>query len=68
MAHRGPNDRGIHFEDGVALGVRRLSIVDVAGVISRSRMSVDRFGPCRTASSTTTTSFVTSFDTTVTSS
>jgi asparagine synthase (glutamine-hydrolysing) len=31
MTHRGPNDRGVHFEDGVALGVRRLSIVDVEG-------------------------------------
>jgi asparagine synthase (glutamine-hydrolysing) len=31
MTHRGPDDRGIHVDDGVALGVRRLSIVDVAG-------------------------------------
>jgi asparagine synthase (glutamine-hydrolysing) len=31
MVHRGPNDRGIHLEDGIALGVRRLSIVDVLG-------------------------------------
>jgi asparagine synthase (glutamine-hydrolysing) len=31
MTHRGPNDRGVLYEDGVALGVRRLSIVDVAG-------------------------------------
>jgi asparagine synthase (glutamine-hydrolysing) len=31
MTHRGPNDRGTHLADGVALGVRRLSIVDVAG-------------------------------------
>lgn len=30
MTHRGPNDRGIFVTDGVALGVRRLSIVDVA--------------------------------------
>ena len=29
--HRGPNDRGTYEADGVALGVRRLSIVDVAG-------------------------------------
>ncbi len=29
MTHRGPDDRGLHLEDGVALGVRRLSIVDV---------------------------------------
>jgi len=31
MSHRGPDDRGLHTGDGVALGVRRLSIVDVAG-------------------------------------
>ncbi len=31
MTHRGPNDRGTYRAPGVALGVRRLSIVDVAG-------------------------------------
>src|SRR5438105_8294713 len=31
MRHRGPNDRGTHVDKGIALGVRRLSIVDVAG-------------------------------------
>ncbi len=31
MTHRGPNDRGTHLAEGIALGVRRLSIVDVAG-------------------------------------
>lgn len=31
MAHRGPNDRGTYIAPGVALGVRRLSIVDVEG-------------------------------------
>ena len=31
MTHRGPDDRGLHAEPGVALGVRRLSIVDVDG-------------------------------------
>jgi asparagine synthase (glutamine-hydrolysing) len=31
MVHRGPNDRGTYQRAGVALGVRRLSIVDVAG-------------------------------------
>jgi asparagine synthase (glutamine-hydrolysing) len=29
MTHRGPNDRGTYQADGVAFGVRRLSIVDV---------------------------------------
>jgi asparagine synthase (glutamine-hydrolysing) len=31
MTHRGPNDRGLYLSDGIALGVRRLSIVDVEG-------------------------------------
>ena len=31
MTHRGPNDRGLHLAPGIALGVRRLSIVDVDG-------------------------------------
>ena len=31
MIHRGPSDRGTHREPGVALGARRLSIVDVEG-------------------------------------
>ena len=31
MTHRGPDDRGRHLAPGVALGVRRLAIVDVAG-------------------------------------
>jgi asparagine synthase (glutamine-hydrolysing) len=30
MAHRGPNDEYIHQEPGLALGVRRLSVIDVA--------------------------------------
>lgn len=30
MTHRGPNDRGTYRAPGVALGVRRLSIIDVA--------------------------------------
>ncbi len=29
MVHRGPDDRGTYQDDGVALGVRRLSIIDV---------------------------------------
>ena len=31
IAHRGPDDEQIHVEPGVALGARRLSIVDLAG-------------------------------------
>src|SRR5512132_1725939 len=30
MRHRGPDDQGIHVEPGVALGMRRLSIIDLA--------------------------------------
>jgi asparagine synthase (glutamine-hydrolysing) len=31
MAHRGPSDRGTILEPGVAIGVRRLSVVDLEG-------------------------------------
>lgn len=31
IRHRGPDDDGYYSDDGVAIGVRRLSIVDVAG-------------------------------------
>ncbi len=31
LAHRGPDDEQVHVEPGVALGVRRLSVIDVAG-------------------------------------
>jgi asparagine synthase (glutamine-hydrolysing) len=31
IAHRGPDDEQIHIEPGVALGARRLSIVDLSG-------------------------------------
>ena len=31
MIHRGPDDQGILLQDGVGLGVRRLSIVDISG-------------------------------------
>jgi asparagine synthase (glutamine-hydrolysing) len=31
IAHRGPDDEQIHIESGVALGARRLSIIDLAG-------------------------------------
>ena len=30
MVHRGPDDEGIHIGDGVAIGMRRLSIIDLA--------------------------------------
>jgi asparagine synthase (glutamine-hydrolysing) len=31
LQHRGPDDEGIHVADGVGLGMRRLSIIDLAG-------------------------------------
>ncbi len=31
IAHRGPDDEHVHVERGVALGARRLSIIDLAG-------------------------------------
>jgi asparagine synthase (glutamine-hydrolysing) len=31
MSHRGPDDEGLHSDGAVAIGMRRLSIVDVAG-------------------------------------
>jgi asparagine synthase (glutamine-hydrolysing) len=31
MVHRGPNEGGLHIEPGIALGVRRLSIIDLPG-------------------------------------
>ena len=31
ITHRGPDGEGFHFEDGVGLGHRRLSIIDIAG-------------------------------------
>ena len=31
IRHRGPDDQGVWVDDGVALGMRRLSIIDLAG-------------------------------------
>src|SRR5437773_5485582 len=31
IRHRGPDDQGVWVGDGVALGTRRLSIIDLAG-------------------------------------
>src|SRR6185437_6237749 len=31
IRHRGPNEEGHHVGDGIAMGMRRLSIIDVAG-------------------------------------
>src|SRR5437762_6547910 len=39
LDHRGPDDRGIHLEPGIALAHSRLSIIDVAG--GRQPMSTE---------------------------
>jgi asparagine synthase (glutamine-hydrolysing) len=31
LIHRGPDDEGVYIDDGIALGARRLSIIDVIG-------------------------------------
>jgi asparagine synthase (glutamine-hydrolysing) len=31
IRHRGPDDEGYHLEPGIALGMRRLSVIDLAG-------------------------------------
>ena len=31
LTHRGPDDHGVHVADGVGLGMRRLSIIDLPG-------------------------------------
>jgi len=31
IRHRGPDDQGTWVDDGVALGMRRLAIIDLAG-------------------------------------
>jgi asparagine synthase (glutamine-hydrolysing) len=31
IRHRGPDDQGVHLDQGLAIGMRRLSIIDLAG-------------------------------------
>ena len=31
IVHRGPDDQGVHVENNIGLGARRLSILDVEG-------------------------------------
>ena len=54
MVHRGPDDEGFFVGDGAALGMRRLSIIDLATVTSRSATRTARSGSSSTARSTTT--------------
>jgi asparagine synthase (glutamine-hydrolysing) len=42
MRHRGPDDGGFLIEGRVAIGMRRVSIIDLEGGINRSSMKTDR--------------------------
>jgi asparagine synthetase B (glutamine-hydrolysing) len=59
MTHRGPDDRGTFVEPGIALGMRRLSVVDPE--LGSQPIVGGRNGRSRTASSTTIASFTTNF-------
>ena len=37
IAHRGPDGSGLHLEPGLALGHRRLAIIDIAGGVQPMR-------------------------------
>ncbi|MDX1760961.1 MAG: asparagine synthase (glutamine-hydrolyzing) [Christiangramia sp.] len=41
LAHRGPDDEGVFAEDGVALGQRRLSIIDLSSAGHQPMQSLD---------------------------
>ena len=41
IAHRGPDGSGAWFEDGVALGHRRLSIIDLSDAAAQPMQTVD---------------------------
>ncbi len=41
LAHRGPNDEGTHVSDGIVLGFRRLSVLDVSGAGHQPMASPD---------------------------
>ena len=45
IRHRGPDDQGVWVGDGVALGMRRLSIIDLAGG-HQPIFNEDREHPC----------------------
>ena len=42
LLHRGPDDDGFHVDRHVGLGMRRLSIIDLAEALSRSRTRTSR--------------------------
>ena len=46
IRHRGPDDEGVHVEPGVGLGMRRLSIIDLATghqpIANEDRTRLDR--------------------------
>ncbi|MCA1585835.1 MAG: hypothetical protein LC791_14055 [Acidobacteria bacterium] len=49
MAHRAPDAGGFHVDDAIALGFRRLSIVDKAMMLFDAQAAADVAGdePCR---------------------
>jgi len=54
LRHRGPDDEGYYVDGQVALGHRRLQIIDLTTGISRLPTRRARFMPSSTARSTTT--------------
>ena len=66
MTHRGPDDRGTFIADCAALGVRRLSIIDIEGGHQPMTNEDGVVIGSRTASSTTTRSSEASFARTAT--
>ena len=54
IVHRGPDDEGFFVEENVGLAMRRLSIIDIKLVISRSATKIGTSGSFSTAKSTTT--------------
>ena len=59
IVHRGPDDEGVHLGEGVGLGMRRLSIIDLAGGHQPVANEDSRSGSSSTAKSTTTASCAT---------
>ena len=54
ITHRGPDDDGLYTDGSLGIGMRRLSIVDVAGGHSRFRTKMDLCGSYSMGRSTTT--------------
>ncbi len=52
LIHRGPDDEGIDIRDGVGMGMRRLSIIDLSGGKQPISNEDDTSGSCSTGKST----------------